>query len=251
MKINIIFSLALIFFLTVSLSCKTVHLYKDSSFLYLRDFTNCCHRHFNYFNNIKPRSIQHRRQKCCLTFEFILTAVNVSTQLEEDQALMPLFTLSKHWGSLNMGERCVPPNTQGWKHSVLPHFHTQWWFAVYLMVVFPRKSQVKESQSSATTAHKTQTPPCWKGQAWCLWQYLLLWIQKSLASPPAQVYMPHLRPEGELSPCLGRKWHAPISMAGRLGVTVQNHCKISVWPILQPSWQLRRRERIQEWAALQ
>lgn len=102
---NIIFSLALIFFLTVSLSYKTVQLYKDSSFLYLRDLTNCCHRHnFNYFNNMKTRSKQHSRQKCYLTSELLLTTVNVSVQLEKDQALMLLFTLSKHWESLNEGE---------------------------------------------------------------------------------------------------------------------------------------------------
>lgn len=31
----------------------------------------------------------------------------------------------------------------------------QWWFVTYLMVIFPRKTQVKESKSSATTAHQS------------------------------------------------------------------------------------------------
>ena len=104
-KMSIIFALSLLLFLTVSLPHKTLHLYKDSTFLYLRDLTSSCHRHnFHYLNNIKTRSIQHSRQKCYLTFEFVLTTINASTQLEEDQALMLLFSLSKPWESLNEGE---------------------------------------------------------------------------------------------------------------------------------------------------
>lgn len=53
-----------------------------------------------------------------------------------------------------------------------------------------------------------------------------------------------------LSPCLGRKWHSPIPMAGRSAATVQNHWNSSVQPVLQLSWEFGRREGIQEQAAL-
>lgn len=150
------------FLFTVSLSHRTVHFSKGSSFLQLRDFTNS-HRH-NYFNNIKTRSIHHSRQKCYLTFELVLTTFNVSVQLEKDRALVLLFTLGKCWESLNEGEWCVSSNAQGWMHTTMPHLHKQTLMVCSMVngVCFPEKHYSKNPSHQQQQHTRPQTLPCWK-----------------------------------------------------------------------------------------
>lgn len=124
----------------------------------------------------------------------------------------------------------------------------QSWFATYLMVIFPRKSQVKESQSLATTAHQTTDTTLLKRtslvlMATCFCELKSHFQVLQLRCTCHSWDLGHSVPAWE-------KNGTPISMAGRSGTTVQNHWKVSVHPVLQLSWVLGRRERIQEWTAL-
>lgn len=126
----------------------------------------------------------------------------------------------------------------------------QWQFAMYLVVIIPRKSQVKEFQSSATRAHQTTDTNLLKRTSLVLMAIPGFVNPKVTSKPSISGIHSTVQTWGGLNPCLGRKWYTPVSMAGRLDTTVQNQWKGSAHPVLQLNWEFGRRERIQEWTAL-
>lgn len=126
----------------------------------------------------------------------------------------------------------------------------QWWFATYLMVIFPRKTQVEESKSSATTAHQSNRHYPAEKSSLVLMAIPAFVNPKATSKPFSSGVCGTVETWWGFNPCVWRKWQTPISMAGRLGTTVKNYWEVSVQPVLQPRWQLGRRQRIEEQAVL-
>lgn len=121
---------------------------------------------------------------------------------------------------------------------------------MYLTMIIPRESQVKESQSSATRAHQTADTNLLNRTSLVLMAISAFVNPKVTSKPSISGVHSTVQTWGGLNPCLGRKWHSPMSMAGRLDTAVQNQWKGPAHPVFQLNWGFGRRERIQEQAAL-
>lgn len=128
----------------------------------------------------------------------------------------------------------------------------QWQFAAYLMVIFPRKLQVKESviSNDSTPDHRHHSaekdkPGPSGNTCFCESQsrFQALQLRCTCHGPGPGGGGTQSLPGKEMAHCRLHGWriryHSP-----------KNHWKVSVHPVLQLSWEFGRRERIQERAAL-